>query len=401
MRSIAFINNHFPALSATFIYKEVIGLRNRGLPIRTFSIRRPDMCALSEDSLELTHTTTYLLPVNVSKFIKSHFYYIFKKPLSYFGTFFFLITRKFDNLFKDRIRTILHFCEGVYFARIIHDDGRILHIHSHYASHPCTLAFVASRLTRIPFSFTAHAHDIWEDRLFLRDKINASKFLITCTYYGRQELLKIEGIKNKEKIQTIYHGVDTDKFRPKNDRVNRETFTILNIGRLVKDKAQKNLIEACKLLKEEGYIFECLIVGDGPLMKELKGYINENQLDKEIKLIGKVFQEQICEIYGMADIFVLTSVRENLPNVLLESLAMGIPVIATNIAGIPELIKDKVTGILIELNDPHQLAEKIKLLIKDKRLAKELSENGRKSVCMNFDTNDMINKLEKIYLQLL
>src|SRR6266508_6160500 len=125
MQSIAFINNHFPALSATFIYREVLGLRRRGVPIKTYSIRRPSAGTLSEESLDLLNSTTYLLPVAVRDFIAAHLHFIARGPIGYLRVFLFLMTRKYVRPVKDRLRTCFHFCEGVHFAKMIRDDGNI------------------------------------------------------------------------------------------------------------------------------------------------------------------------------------------------------------------------------------------------------------------------------------
>jgi len=396
MKYIAFINSLFPALSATFIYKEVLGLRKRGLPVKTFAIRKPPLEEISKESYDLRDTTVYLLPVNYLKLVQAHLYFVLKYPLRFLHTLCFLITRKFDNKLKDRFRTLLHFFEGILFAKLIEEQGDICHIHAHYAAHPTSVALTASMLTKLPFSFTAHAYDIWIDRLFIKDKVNAAEFVITCTAYGRQQILKNNGILNPRKITTIYHGVNTSKFSPRHSAPASKT-TILHVGRLSEEKSQDNLIRACAILKQQRYNFECLIVGDGPLYSYLKDLIIQNGLEGVVKLVGKVFQENIINYYAAADMFVLPSQRENLPNVLLESLAMGVPVIATNIAGIPELIQNNKNGLLVDPNNVEALAATMKKLIDDKELTKTLRNNGRRSVCRNFEQQSMLDKIVELY----
>jgi len=403
MQSIAFINNHFPALSATFIYREVLGLRRRGVPIKTYSIRRPSAGTLSEESLDLLNSTTYLLPVAVRDFIAAHLHFIARGPIGYLRVFLFLMTRKYVRPVKDRLRTCFHFCEGVHFAKMIRDDGNIAHIHAHYASHPCTVALVASMLTGIPFSFTGHAYDIYQDRLFLSDKVNAARFVITCSHYGRQATLDEGGIQDPEKVRTIYHGIDTGKFSPRVKGRDRSRIRLLNVGRLSEEKRQRDLITACGALRRDGYSLECEIVGDGPLFKELLEYVALCGLKSEVKLAGAVYQEEIREYYARADILVVSSGRgvDNLPNVLVEGMAMGLPVVATDIGGVSELVIDRVTGILVPPHDPGELAAGIKTLIDDPGLAQKVAENGRKQVCAYFDENDSLDKLTELYSEVL
>lgn len=397
MKKIAFINNYFPNLSATFIYREVLELKNMGIPIKTYSIRKPTLNEIHNECLELYNTTTYLIPINVISFFRSHIYFISRYPFKYIKLIVFLLTRKYNHKLKDRIRTIFHFLEGVYLAKLIKNENDIFHIHAHYASHPCTLALVAAELNQITYSFTAHASDIWVDKLFISDKVNRAKFVITCTNYGKKSIIKENSIENPEKISTIYHGVDTQKFINKSFNKNNNVFTILNIGRLSEEKAQKYLIMACKELRDNGYVFKCVIVGDGPYKSILLKMIKNYNLEEKIILTGRVFQEHILEYYMRADIFVLTSKRENLPNVLLESLSMKLPVIAPNIAGIPELIKNDYNGILIPPNDVKSIVKSIEDIYDNKSKLKVLSENGRNVVCKYFNQNDSINSIIKLY----
>jgi glycosyltransferase involved in cell wall biosynthesis len=307
------------------------------------------------------------------------------------------MTRRYNKKITDRKRTFFHFAEGVYFAKLIQEDSTIRHIHAHYVSHPATVTMIASVLNRIPFSFTAHATDIWEDKLFIKEKVNGAKFAITCSEYGRRAILNLRGIKEPKKITTVYHGVDTESFRRTKPLARNSKPIILNIGRLFFHKAQDNLIKACKILRDQGVEFQCLIGGDGPLKEYLEKLINDNMLQENIKMLGAVLQEDIKQYYEIADIFVLPSISENLPNVLLESLSMGIPVIATEVAGIPELIKDKETGILVKPNDIEGLAKAMELLICDENLRKNISEKGKDWVTKKFDAARCLERLEDVY----
>ncbi len=397
MSKIAFICNFFPSISETFIYRETLGLKKKGFSIKVFSIRNPKKENISEEVHDIHKSTTYLLPVDLKLFLKAHLYFLLKQPLKYFYLLAFLLSRKYNNKIKDRKRTFYHFLEGVILAKLILQEGNIEHLHAHYISHPCTLAFVVSSFTDIPFSATAHAHDIWLDKLFIKEKIERAKFIITCSEYGRKRIIDDNNIRETDKIYTIYHGIDTLAFKQKQQLNKKDKFTILNVGSLLEVKDQRNLILACKILKEEGYDFQCNIVGDGPLYARLKELIHECELTEEVQLAGRVFQENIKNHYQEADIFVLTSNSENLPNVLLESMAMGVPVIATQIGGIPELIINRETGLLISANNVEEIANAIKLLMNDKALYEKLSLNGKMQVSKNFDFRKSIDKIINIY----
>jgi len=394
--AIAFINNYFPSLSGTFIYREVIKLRQRGFDIETFSIRKPKIDELSEEAHTLFYSTTYLIDLSFYYSLIQVLRCILWRPFRCIKALILLLTRHYERSVRDRIRTLFHYCEGLCFAQALRYSEKITHIHAHYASHPSTVAMVASIITGIPFSFTAHAYDIWEDKLFLIDKVRAALFVITCTAYGRECLLKTCNNEGEDKVITVYHGVDTTRFKL-GPKVETNRKVLLNIGRLHPEKGQINLISACERLKDEGYEFTCYIVGDGELYEFFRQVIKDKGLDSIMTLTGRVFQEKIMDYYRMADIFVLPSLQENLPNVLLESLAVGVPVIASNIAGIPEVVKDGNTGVLVSPDSVEELTRAIKHILDDRDFRSNIALNGMNLVHSSFDIEHCIDKLLHVY----
>lgn len=396
---IAIVTNYLPALSATFIYKEVIALKDKGININTYSTRKPKREEISKEAYELYGETKYLLPVNWAQFLLAHVYFLSYCPIKYIYTLIFLLTRKYNNMFKDRLRTFFHFAEGIYLAKLLKDDERnINHIHSHYANMSTTLSMVAAYLLDISFSFTAHAYDIYGDDLINYYKIKCSKFIITCTLNGKNKLIEINNVIDDKDIHVVYHGVDIEKFKPiQNKSYLNNKVNILNIGRLSKEKSQEDIILVCERLKDMNFPFECTIVGDGPYKDKLQKMIMEKNMESYITLAGKVFQEDILKYYQNADVFLLTSREENLPNVLLESLSAGVPVITTNVGAIPELIKNMQTGILVAPGDIRQMIEAIILLYNDNQLMEKLRINGIKCVSENFNFNNSINDIMNIY----
>jgi glycosyltransferase involved in cell wall biosynthesis len=151
------------------------------------------------------------------------------------------------------------------------------------------------------------------------------------------------------------------------------------------------------MLKDHGLDFHCYIVGDGPLREPLKTLITEQHLDDHVTLVGRVPQEEIRRYYESADIFVLPSIQENLPNVLLESMAMGIPVIATGIAGIPELVENDRTGVVVKPDDIVMLAEAMKRFLEDPGFAQHLAQQGRRFVCEQFDIEASHEQIVRLY----
>lgn len=401
MPLVAFVFGAFPVLSATFISKEVVGLRLRGMQIRTYAIRKPDLGTIFGINKELCKSTTYILPISVLYLAISQIFYSFLKPNRYFRALLFILTRKLEGGWKDRVRSMLHFAEGVVLAKMIESQGDIVHIHAHYVSHPATLAMVASWLTGIPFSFTAHASDIWVERLFIRDKLAECKFAFVCSKYGRARLLESCNDRVGTKVFVNYHGIDVDWFTVKDERQyvakHDDKYVLLNIGRISEEKAQGDLIAACNILSKQRRDFRCYIVGDGPLYAKLTALIKSLGLSDIIEMVGMVPHKDIKEYYLKADIFVLPSTRENLPNVLLESLSMGVPVITTDIAGIPELIEDQKTGILVRPGNVVELASAINQLLEDPKMRGEIANRGRSMVRRFFNKKECIDELLELF----
>ena len=172
---------------------------------------------------------------------------------------------------------------------------------------------------------------------------------------GASEIRQHAEVQNK--IHMVYHGVDVGKFATAHREHPNGIFTFLHVGRLSPEKAQDRIIEACALLRGNGLKFICLIVGDGPLFGDLKAMIEALNLQDYVNLVGRVFHEQVRSYYLCADAFVLSSIRDNLPNVLLESLAAGVPVIVPRIGAITELVYDGVNGIVVDGGGSKSLAD--------------------------------------------
>jgi colanic acid/amylovoran biosynthesis glycosyltransferase len=405
-KKIAMVLSGFPP--ATFILREITELIRRGVPIQIYTIRKELPSSTSAETKTLLSSTVSLLPLNIWGFVKAHMFFAFTKPTRYFGTLMFVLTRQFNSdkqwwgkssrFRSDRLRSFIHFCEGVYLASMMRRDNDLRLIHAQYASHPTTLALVASRLLGVPYSFTGHAYDIWLDRLFLEDKIRDAEFVVTCSRFGKSEMLKGGLVENPEKIVTIYHGVDVNRFVPKANRTESDLFTILSVGRLIPNKLHKNLIHACKMLTERGHKFRCNIVGAGPLLSELQNLVNSLGIVDTVTLVGHVAFDKLPEFYQNADVFVLASEGdEGLPNVILESMATGVPVIATNVCGIAEAITNERIGILVEPNNLNELCLAIENLIANPEYRRELSIRSRQVVVEKFDQDVCLNELIDLY----
>jgi colanic acid/amylovoran biosynthesis glycosyltransferase len=396
MSYTAYIMGVFPALSETFIYREIAGLRERGMSIRTFSVHRPDPRSIHAEAAPLARDTVYLRPAGLRVAAAALGGAFLRRPGTFLGTLGSLMRGRHRHPLRGRVRTLFHFAEGALLARNLREEPGARHIHAHYVSGPATIAFTASRLAGIPFSFTAHADDIILDADLLPEKLWAARFAVTCSGFGRQALLERAGAWQSGKVSMLHHGIDTRRFAGEPPRA-AAPFTFLHVGRLSEEKAQHLLVEACALLSREGLDFRCLLVGDGPLAEALSGLVRDLGLEGRVTLEGRALQEDIPAYYRRADAFVLSSIRENLPNVLVESLASAVPVITPRLGGIEELVEDGVNGYIVEPGSARALSDAMRRMMGSGEERGRMGQAGRELVRRSFDRDRCTEELMRLF----
>lgn len=406
MSTIAYIAQLFPSLSMTFVYREAEALRNKGSDIVTLSIWKPKRDQLSAEAQHLIDSTAYVFPLNRLRFLVAHLRYMVTRPLRYWGTLLFLLTRPGESL-KNRIRTLYHFGEAVYLAPEVQRRG-VAHIHSHFALNSATVALVIARLLGISFSFTAHANDIYCNPILLKQKIQAAQFIIVISEYNREYLYNIvPKPETAQKMHLVRYGVDVEHFSPAGRQPHNDRPIVLAVSRLAEKKGLPYLIRACKRLVDAGHNFRCLIVGDGPERPLLEQLIGENSLEACVSLEGVVFQEHLKEYLNRADVFVLPCIvasdgdRDGIPNTLIEAMAMGIPTLSTYVSGIPELIEHERTGMIVPEKDDRALAEALGRLLDDEPLRLKLGRAGRQRIEQEYALDKNVEALKTVFEQYL
>ena len=282
----------------------------------------------------------------------------------------------------------------------------IAHFHAHFATDATTVAMLASRLTGIPYSFTAHAKDIYHeyvDQCALNEKIKGARFVITVSEYNRAHLASIVGETDSQKIIRLYNGIDLEQFQP-DAAAQHGPSLILAVGRLVEKKGFQDLITACAHLQRNAVPFQCLIVGDGPERGKLCKAIAELDLLDSVLLMGPSPQEEVIRLLKRATVLVLPCVvsestgdRDGLPTVLLEALAVGLPAISTRVAGIPEIIGHCDTGLLVAPRDPAGLANAIAEILADKTCRDLMGRQGRAKAIRDFDIRKNVPTLWRAF----
>jgi glycosyltransferase involved in cell wall biosynthesis len=398
---LIYVIGTYPGLTTTFIDREIKILRQLGANLQVVAIRRPAATLpLSKEQQELGQSVIYLLPVNWLRFITGNLYFLLFCPWVYFNTLFYLLTRSQLHL-RERLMTFVHFAEGVYTAYILHNHS-FDQLHAHFVDRAAIVALVVSRLLNIPYSLTAHANDIYIKPVLLPEKVAGAKFITTCTAYNQSYLSQILGDRLNGKLHLIYHGFDLAAYQP-SPQLSRDCQLLLSIGRLTEKKGFNHLIAACGYLKNQGYNFTCHIVGEGPLRRALQNQIAELELENVVILCGAMPFEAVLEKYRQASLFVLPCImakdgdRDGIPNVLIEAMAMQVPVVSTHLSGIPELVQDRVNGLLVPPSDEEALTQALAELLDTPALATQLGQRGRQTVIKNFDVQRNVQHLFDLF----
>ena len=286
----------------------------------------------------------------------------------------------------------------------------VTRLHAHYAHDVAMVAWLASIMTGLRFSFTAHAHDIYDASLnpagLLRRKLLAAEFVVTCTEANRRHLLSIAPWA---RVHRVYHGLNADVARivaaePARSQRNGR-LRVLGVGRLVPKKGFDVLVDACAELDRRGVPFDAAIVGpDGGEGEELRRRIGRLGLGGRVALAGSMDQIELCDEYRRADVLcqpcrVLDDDRDGIPNVLVEAMAFRVPVVTTGVSGIPELVADGVNGLVVPPDDAAALADALERLADDRALTELLARAGEKTVRERFDGERLAGRLVSLFTE--
>lgn len=388
---IAYFAQLFPGLTQTFVYREVLALRERGTPVLTFSVWRPDPADLSAETITLRDETFYIFPLSWLFLIVAHLRYLFSRPLRYLETLAFVLTRPGESL-RNRWRSLLHFLYGMLAIREM-ERLNIKHIHAHFAWSASSIALIANRLLGIPFSITLHSNEIYFDRLLLEDKVRYARFIVTISEYNRQFLKKLlpeQELDNKTHV--VHCGLDPDVFTPSpRPRRNGGELTIVGVGQLAPRKGFHVLLEACHHLAVRGVPSRCHIFGEGEERNRLEGLIAQHGLHEQVLMPGRIYQEELRRFLNQADVFALPCVRDEsgdqdgIPVVLMEAMAIELPTVSTGISGVPELIDHECSGLLTPPGDAVALADALQRLRNNPGLGQRLGKAGRETVTNEYN----------------
>ncbi len=398
----AYILLWFPVPTETFIFREVVNLRRMGLPLRVYTLygrrRRnlsAEMQAASGDVERLGWRVLSSAPGAI-------WYWWRRKPD--------VVKALFRALRLLRWRHVEKSGESVWALLAAFELARrfeaqaIEHIHAPWASGCATAAWASSKLTGKPFSFTARAWDIYPPDELIERKIHDAVLVRTETAANVRHLSGFAGGQG-DKFRVTYNGVPLRAERQAAVAM-QPPYRLLAVGRFVRKKGFDQLLRAAKLLADAGVDFRLTIAGDGMLRLPLKWQATRLHIADRVHFPGFVPHDAVARLFLESDIFIMPCViapsgdRDGLPTVILEALSYGVPVVTTAVSGIPELIEDGVTGLLVPERDPVAIAMAVRRLIADRDAALAMSQRGRARVGQQFDPERNHRAVLELYRQI-
>ena len=405
-KTIGFILKGYPRLSETFIVNEIVRLEQLGYRLHIFAMRHPGEAKVHDSVRRVRATVTYIPDYFwrfFFSFISANVRLWWNRPGIYWQAFCFAFWR---SVRQRSSSTIKRFAQAAYLVQKSLPGTEVAHFHAHFSHGPTTVAYFAGWLTGMRYSFSAHAKDIYlQEHDFLREKIRRAQFVVTCTEFNRDYLARVGG--KEAPVFCVYHGNDLQLFKSEQTKPSNQQPVILSAGRFVPKKGFPALVQALQQVRQAGWHFHCYIIGGGPMKNELEKLVFAAGLRDCVTLLQQMSQTELLSYYRQADIFALACEvqndgdRDGIPNVLVEAMAMGIPVVSTAISGIPELVENGVSGLLVPEKNPLALAEAIKTLLLHPEMARHLGAAGRAKVERDFDAQRNVEKIGELLRQAL
>jgi glycosyltransferase involved in cell wall biosynthesis len=398
---LAYLVSQYPAVSHTFILREVLGLRPRGFDIRVASINPPDRPPekLTADERREADVTWCLKSQGVMGALKALFRTALRRPFALAGGLWFALRLGGTDVKKLGYQ-FAYWVEAVMLGDWMRRE-RLSHLHVHFATPASMVGLIAGKMFPIGFSFTVHGPDEFYDApgYRLAEKIAGADFIVCISHYARSQLMKLSPVAHWDKFEVCRLGVDPSRFALRESKSAGSVFELLCVGRLVPAKGHHILLDALALLLARGRRVRLTLVGQGPDRPSLEAQAGRLGLGSAVGFAGAVNQDDILGYYASADAFVLPSFAEGLPVVLMEAMALGVPCVTTHITGVPELIRDGVEGLLVAPSDAEGLAGAIERLIGDPELRNRLTEAGRAKVLAEYELNGSIARLADVFMR--
>ncbi len=391
---IGYVLKVYPRTSQTFVLTEILAHERAGLAMDIFSLRRTDDTRFHA-ALAKVQSPVFQIARAGSKAT------LVLNELREHGQY---LPQLWDVV-QNSSANAEDLLQAARLSRAIVDRG-IVHLHAHFGTVATVVARLASKITGISYSFTAHAKDIFHEIVeedVLRKKLADAAGVITVSQFN-VAYLKDKYADAADRVKLIYNGLDLDEFRF--EQSGDRPPLILAVGRLVEKKGFSYLLDACDLLRSRGVRFRCEIVGGGELESALQAKFTELDLGDCVKLCGPMSQSDVKQKIRQAMLLAAPCVhaenddRDGLPTILLEAMALGTPCISTPVTGIPEVLTHEETGLMVAERDEVALSDACERLLSDQHLRGTLTLNGRRLIEENFDINKNTTKIRAFFAKM-
>jgi colanic acid/amylovoran biosynthesis glycosyltransferase len=394
--------SRYPAVSHAFIVREVRALRRRGLEVHTFTIRKPRAAELlSSADREESENTFAVLPPRLPALLGSHLRALVTHPLRYLAALGIALSHSPPGA-RNRLWRIFYFGE----ALLVWDECRrrgVRHLHAHFANVGCEVAMLAARLggSGWSWSFTMHGStELFDETPHrLPAKIQRAALVVCNSDFTRAQLMKLVGREQWPKLHVVRCGLEAGAFTLRQHANSSGPLQVLTVARLVPGKGHALLIEALQSLRERGLDVEATFVGEGPEWAGLEALAE--QLHVPVRFAGAVGQDDLPTWYSSADVFCLPTFAEGLGVVLMEAMAAGLPVVSTRVMGVPEVVEDGDSGLLVSPGRPDELAAALDRLAASSDLRERMGRRGRVRVEREFGLAAAAARLAELFDQTL
>lgn len=399
-QKIAYIMSHLPE---SFILREMTEMERLGWQVALYPLLQQQQTASNEQADEWI-ARAKPLPFAFAAVLQANLRLLGRNPLRYLAVWLQVVMGNLGHL-SLLMQALMLFPRAVYTAGNMQTEG-ITHVHAHYATHPALAAWIIYQLTGITYSLTVHTHDIFERTTLLASKLRDAKFITAISEFNRNYLANAVGEWVKDKTYVIHCGIIPENYRQKARklRLGRQ-FEIISIGSLQPHKGQRYLIEACGYLRERNIPHRCRIVGEGDQRPFLQQLITANNLGNSVELLGAKTESEIAELLTAAHCYVQPNIItesgriEGIPFAIMEALACGLPVVATDIAGIPEIVRHGETGYLMPPADSMAIADALEVLYAVPEHGAQLAKNGRSLLLQEFELRKNVQNLSQLLEQ--
>lgn len=398
---LAYIMSRFPHLPETFILREMIAIEGLGWQVSLYPLVVQSQGVIHEEAKSWVEKA-HRLPWISAKVLAANWKHLLGRPGRYLSTLWQTLTGNFSSP-KFLLRALAIFPKAALMADMMQQEG-IQHIHAHYATHPALAAWIIHSLTGISYSVTVHAHDIFVEKPMLAAKLQSAAFVSAISNYNVEYLTPICGDWIHTKARIVRCGIDPAYYKPHvSAPMLEQGLKILCTGSLQEYKGQTYLIQACKILADRQIPFHCQIIGGGELFNTLNAEIEQLGLRGQVALLGPKTQTEIAGLLTQANCYIQPSIitktgkMEGIPVSLMEAMACGLPVIATRLSGIPELVRPGETGLLVPPNNPQALADALEQYYRNPAAARSLAQAGREWVLLEFNLDINVQRLNKLF----